>query len=67
MCEHLRVDNFCLVKNKYIKTSETIKKRDCKGFVRKEFEESSWHYYLDQVHHPKKPELITITIKDEKD
>jgi len=32
-CEHLRVDNYCLVKGKYILTKHTSKTRDCIHFT----------------------------------
>ncbi len=31
-CEHLRVDNFCLVKGKYILSKNTNKNRECDNF-----------------------------------
>lgn len=67
LCEYLRVDNFCLAKNKYIKSPDTLKKRNCKSFSPKELEDVFWQYYLDQTRHQKKSEALTITIKNEKD
>jgi len=37
-CEHLRVDNYCLVKEKYILTKNVNKKRDCEFFLCKNHE-----------------------------
>jgi len=31
-CEHLRIDNFCLVKGKYILTKNDYKIRECEDF-----------------------------------
>ena len=31
-CEHLRIDNFCLAKGKYILSKNTSKTRDCSLF-----------------------------------
>jgi len=39
-CEHLRVDNYCLVKEKYILTKNVNKKRDCEFFLCKNHENS---------------------------
>ncbi len=34
-CEHLRIDNFCLVKGKYILSKNIIKRRECENFTSK--------------------------------
>ncbi len=34
-CEHLRIDNFCLAKGKYILSKNTGKTRDCPLFINK--------------------------------
>ena len=34
-CEHLRIDNFCLAKGKYILSKNTSKTRDCSLFSNK--------------------------------
>lgn len=31
-CEHLRIDNFCLIKGKYILSKNVYKNRDCGNF-----------------------------------
>ena len=31
-CEHLRIDNFCLIKGKYILSKNTSKNRECSYF-----------------------------------
>ena len=31
-CEHLRIDNFCMVKGKYILSRNIYKNRDCEKF-----------------------------------
>lgn len=31
-CEHLRIDNFCLVKGKYVLTKNINKRRECQHF-----------------------------------
>ncbi|MEA2070519.1 MAG: hypothetical protein U9O98_04435 [Asgard group archaeon] len=37
-CEHLRVDNFCLVKNSYIRSEDVWKTHDCKHFSKRKRE-----------------------------
>lgn len=53
-CEHLRIDNFCLVKGKYILSRNISKDRDCNYF-------SSLH--LEDIHLYQKNERQEIIKK----
>jgi len=39
-CEHLRIDNFCLIKGKYILSKNAAKYRDCAFFSSTFYEEN---------------------------
>ncbi len=64
-CEYLRVDNFCLVKGKYVLSRNTTKLRGCQNFSSKNI--SHENELLEKRNHSKQLNKIMIEINSEKE
>ena len=64
-CEYLRVDNFCLVKGKYVLSRNTSKIRSCQNFSSKNI--LSENELFEKKNHSKQLKKIMIEINSDKE